>query len=294
MNIIPFTKLYAVLGHPVAHSLSPRMQNAALRKLGLDAVYLAFDVEPARLLDTLKMMGDLGFAGVNLTVPLKEVAFKELRDIDSSARKFGSINTIKFKRGGMKGYSTDGAGFLAALKLAFNCSPAGLSVFLLGCGGAGRAVGLVCAGAGAAKISLADSDQARARKLQKDITILRARTGVEIVAPDRLARNQAARAAQLVIQATPIGMQRGDRPLLDAAAFTRTQMVYDLIYMFPRTRFLKIAAKQGARVANGLDMLLFQGALSLSIWTGLPAPLGVMRKELEQAVYGKKRSRSMT
>lgn len=290
--ITPSTSKYAVLGHPIAHSLSPQMQNAALRQMGLDAVYLAFDVRPERLIDTLKIMNEMGFSGVNLTVPLKEEAFRGLSDIDSAAKCLGSVNTIKFNPGGMKGYSTDGQGFLSALKHVFGCSPKGLSVFLLGCGGAGRAVGLTCALAGAKKIYLADTEIPRTTKLMADILAANDKTEVEIVAADRLARNRAAHSSQLVIQATPVGMHPKDSPLLDVEAFAKNQMLYDLIYMFPQTGLMQIARKQGARVANGLDMLAFQGALALEIWTGRKAPADIMRKELEKAVLGSVNRRS--
>lgn len=279
------TKLYAVLGHPIAHSLSPQMQNAALQKMGLDAVYLAFDVRPERLLATLKIMAEMGFAGVNLTVPLKEVAFKGLHKLDSSARQLGSVNTVKITRGKLKGYSTDGRGFLSALKHVFGCSPKGLSVFLLGCGGAGRAVGLACAAAGAKTIFLADKDAGRAKKLMADISALKKKTAVKIAPDCQTTRNRLAKSSQLIVQATPVGMRPVDSPLLTAEAFFKNQMLYDLIYMFPETGLMKVARKQGTRVANGLDMLLFQGALSLSIWTGLPVSIEVMRKVLERAVY---------
>lgn len=261
------------------------MQNAALRQMGLDAVYLAFDVRPERLIATLKIMNEMGFSGVNLTVPLKEVAFRGLSDIDSAAKRLGSVNTVKFSPGEMKGYSTDGQGFLSALKSAFNCSPEGLSVSLLGCGGAGRAVGLACAASGARKIFLTDNEPVRSEKLMADISASYSQTAVEILSGERLARNRAARSSDLIIQATPVGMLREDVPLLDAEAFSQKQMIYDLIYMFPETKLMTIAREAGARVSNGLDMLLFQGALSLSIWTGLAAPIEVMRKTLKQAVY---------
>ncbi len=286
MNISAHTLLYAVLGHPIAHSLSPRMQNAAIKRLGLDAVYLALDVRPERLMDTLKIMAETGFAGVNLTVPLKEIAFRGLKDIDPAARRLGSVNTVKFNPDGMKGYSTDGQGFLAALKKVFNCTPRGRSICLLGCGGAGRAVGLACAIAGAKKMFLADNEMPRARKLMSEISAANRKTKVEIVPPGRGERNRAARNSELVIQATPVGMHRGDVPLLDAEAFGKNQMLYDLIYMFPKTGLMKIAGRKGCRVANGIDMLAFQGAAALSIWTGKKAPVEVMRKELEKAVYG--------
>jgi len=280
------TKLYAVLGHPIAHSLSPGMQNAALRKLGLDAVYLAFDVRPERLISALHVMAEMGFAGANLTVPLKEVAFRGLKNLDSSAKLLGSVNTVKFLGNGMKGYSTDGRGFLSALKKAFRCSPRGKSILLLGCGGAGRAVALACAKDGAAKISLTDADLNRAEKLMAHICALNKKTAVEIIGVTRVERNHAARGAELVIQASPVGMHRTDTPLLDAEAFVKNQMVYDLIYMFPETRLMQIARRQGARTANGINMLAFQGALSLEIWTNRKAPVDIMRKVLTKAVYG--------
>lgn len=285
--INPSTKLYAVLGHPVAHSLSPRMQNAAIKRLGLDALYLAFDVPPEKLMATLAMMAELGFAGVNLTVPLKEVAFRGLKDMDPDARALGSVNTVKFGPRGMRGFSTDGLGFISAIKKVFHCTPKDLSVCLLGCGGAGRAVGLACAGAGAKKIFLADTEMTRAKKLKADIAASAVGAEVDIVPAGREALNSAARESRLVIQATPVGMHRGDIPLLDSRAFDGRQMLYDLIYMFPRTALMKIASGKGCRVANGLDMLAFQGAASLSIWTGRKPPVNTMIRELEKAVYGK-------
>lgn len=289
MNISTSTKLFAVLGHPIRHSLSPKMQNAALQKMGLDAVYLAFDVRPERLMDTLHVMAEMGFAGANLTVPLKEVAFRGLKNLDPSAKLLGSVNTVKFLGNGMKGYSTDGSGFLSALKKSFRCSLRGKSILLLGCGGAGRAVALVCAMGGAAKISLTDADLNRAEKLMAHICALNKKTTVEIIGMTRAERNHAARSAELVIQASPVGMHRSDSPLLDAEAFVKNQMVFDLIYMFPETGLMKLARKHGARAANGLDMLAFQGALSLEIWTGRKAPAEIMRKVLEKTVYGKAR-----
>lgn len=281
------TKLYAVLGHPIAHSLSPQMQNAALRKMGLDAVYLAFDIPPQRLLDTLKVMAEMGFGGANLTVPLKEEAFRGLKKLDPSAKRLRSVNTVKFSGNEMKGYSSDGSGFLLALQKVFHSSPKGKSIFLLGCGGAGRAVALACAQERAAKILLTDADLGRAEKLRAQIRALNKKTVVDIVGVSRTERNQAARSAELIIQATPVGMHQSDPPLLERKAFVKNQMVYDLIYMFPETRLMQIARQQGARAANGIDMLAFQGALSLEIWTGRKAPVDIMRKVLEQSVYGK-------
>jgi len=286
MNLSPSTTPYAVLGHPIRHSLSPRMQNAAFAELDMDAVYLAFDVPPAKLMQALPVMADLGFAGINLTVPLKEVAFRALADIDDAARRLGSVNTVKIDGGALKGFSTDGEGFLRAVREAFDLSVAGLSLFMLGCGGAGRAVAITAAAAGAGRILLADADRGRLAGLETDLRALGLKTAIVAVGTEPQAWRRACREAELVVHATPIGMHAGEPALLTPDAFHRGQMVYDLIYMFPETVLMRAARAAGALAANGLGMLLHQGALSFSIWTGREAPVAVMRRVLEEAVYG--------
>ncbi len=286
-SLSPATRLYAVLGHPIAHSLSPPMQNAAFAALGLDAVYLAFDVPPARLLRVLPVLADLGFRGVNLTVPLKEIAARGLARLDDTARLLGSVNTVCATSRGLTGHSTDGDGFLRAVREAFGLTPCGRNVFLLGCGGAGRAVAMACARAGARVLGLADADRGRVRRLASDLRAAYPDVAVAAAGQDRRAWSHACRAASLVVQATPVGMHAGDPALLEPESFHAGQCVFDLIYMAPETPFLRAAAAGGARIANGLGMLLHQGALSLALWTGRTPPLAVMRRVLEARVYGR-------
>lgn len=286
MNISAATQLYAVLGHPIGHSLSPAMHNAALAALNMDAVYLAFDVPPAKLMRSLECLGELGCGGVNLTVPLKEVAFRGIANLNDSARRLGSVNTVKFTPRGLEGYSTDGEGFLRAIREAFQCSVAGRSLFILGCGGAGRAVALASALAGAERLVLADLEPARIRKLAQEITALSGKMTVREIEPDPEAWIRAGREADIIVHATPVGMRPGEESLLGAEAFHPGQLVYDLIYMFPETAVMKVARERSARVANGLGMLLHQGALSFAIWTGVEPPVDVMRRVLERGVYG--------
>ncbi|MCX6993284.1 MAG: shikimate dehydrogenase [Kiritimatiellaeota bacterium] len=288
ININPSTTPYAVLGHPIRHSLSPRMQNAAFEALAMDAVYLAFDVPPEKLMQTLPVLAELGFAGLNLTVPLKEVAFRGLADLDEAARRLGSVNTIKIDAGGLKGFSTDGEGFLRAVRETFDLSVKGLSLFLLGCGGAGRAVAMACAAAGAKRIMLADADRTRLTKLEADLRALGLKTDISAVGTEPQAWRRVCREAELVVHATPVGMHTGEPSVLPPDAFHSGQRVYDLIYMSPETVLMHAAREAGARTSNGLGMLLHQGALSFSIWTGREAPVAVMRRVLEEAVYGKK------
>lgn len=280
------TKPFAVLGHPIGHSLSPVMHNAAFEALGMDAIYLAFDVHPDRLMAVLPVMADMGFGGVNLTVPLKETAFRGLRERDESVRRLGAVNTVEFLSGRLKGHNTDGRGFLAAVGEAFGQSVAGKRVFVLGSGGGGRAVAVTCAVEGAALIVLADLDEQRPIRVAGEIAGFARETRVEALPARPEAWMRAARNADLVVQATPSGMKRDDPALLGPAAFRPGQMVLDLVYMYPETAFMKAAQQADAQAANGLGMLLHQGALAFEIWTRTKPPLDVMRKALETAVYG--------
>ncbi len=290
VSISGHTKVFAVLGNPIGHSLSPVMHNAAIAEMGMDGVYLAFNVAPEHLMEALNGMARLGFGGVNLTIPLKQVAFDGLADLDESARLLGAVNTVAFEPGGMKGYNTDGLGFLDALSEAFGKSPAGLSVLVVGSGGAGRAVAVTCASAGAGEVVVADLDRERAERVVEEIKERCSKVPVRVATNDS-AISEAARSAGLVVQATPVGMKADDESALAADAFTAGQMAFDLVYMFPETAFMKAAASAGARPVNGLGMLLRQGARSLSIWTGCTPPIDVMRSALETAVYGRVVSR---
>ena len=282
------TQLYAVLGHPVGHSLSPPMHNAAFAALGLNAAYLAFDVAPARLPALLPALAELGFAGLNLTVPLKESACQILPDLDESAARMRSVNTVRIAGGRMRGYSTDGAGFLQALQAEFGITVRGRRVFLLGCGGAGRAVAIACAMAGAAELCLANRDGRRAECLAAELAGLAGAPRARLAPSQPAAWRDACRGAEIVIQATSVGLRPDDQALLGPDAFRAGQWFYDLIYHVPATVTMRAAAAGGARTANGLGMLLYQGALALEIWTGRPAPVAQMRRALQQAVYGDK------
>jgi shikimate dehydrogenase len=287
MSISGHTTIFAVLGHPIHHSLSPAMHNASLQSLGMDAVYAAFDVDPSRLMTVLPAMADMGFGGVNLTVPLKEVAFSGLKNLDDSARRLGAVNTVVFRPDGLKGYNTDDKGFLIAIEEAFSATPSDHSILVLGCGGAGRAVAITCAVQGARRLLLADVEEARTRRVADEIRALAPRVDITPLPADPGAWKAQAREADLVVQATPVGMKPDDKSLLDASAFRAGQLVFDLVYMYPETAFMKAARQAGAKASNGLSMLLHQGAYAFTIWTGRKADVAAMRHALEAAVYGR-------
>lgn len=289
------TTLFAVFGHPIGHTLSPVMHNSAIQALGMDALYLAFDVPPDELMETLRRLGKLGFRGINLTVPLKEVAFRGVDSLAESARLTGSVNTIEFLADGtLKGHSTDGDGFLQAIKEAFGARVANQRIFLLGCGGAGRAVAITCAGNQAQEIVLADIDADRIQKLRQELQTINPELEVRAAGTETDDWVEASRAADLVIQASPVGMKVEDPSPLPAEAFRSGQMVFDMIYMYPETAVMRAAAPSGARTVNGLGMLLHQGAKSFEIWTGNKAHVEAMRQALEQAVYPKPTTKAAT
>jgi shikimate dehydrogenase len=280
------TRPFAVLGHPIGHSLSPVMHNASFQSLGLDAVYLAFDVEPSRLMNVLRAMGHMGFGGVNITVPLKQVAYEGIDVCDRSARVLGAVNTVQFlEEGEMKGYNTDGDGFIRAIEEAFSRKLTGLSVFVLGCGGAGRAVAITCANQRARRIAVSDIESERATRVASEIASIDSDIEIEIVPADTDSWNRACLTAELVVQSTPSGINRDAESLLGPHAFHEGQMVYDLIYMYPETAFMRAARQAGAQAANGLGMLLHQGAKAFTIWTGEHADIEAMRRALESEVY---------
>lgn len=286
LKISGHTRPFAVLGHPIGHTLSPVMHNAAIEQLGWDAIYLAFDVKPERLMTVLPAMRSMRFGGVNLTIPHKEVAFRGLEKLDASAKLLGAVNTVQFADEGMIGHNTDGFGFLRAVEEAFGKTPNGESVFVLGSGGAGRAVALTAAQDGARVITLSDVDVERCEKVAAEIRSHFPDVETRVT-HDATQQTLFAHESDIVVQATPIGMKEGDESILKPEAFRKGQCAFDLIYHLPRTVFMTAAMMGGASVANGLGMLLHQGAKAFHIWTGVTPPIPEMRRALEFAVYGK-------
>ncbi len=275
---------FAVLGHPIGHSLSPIMHNASMSSLNYKGSYSALDVHPEKLMDSLYSMSQKGFLGVNLTIPHKEVAFANLEYLDDSAKLFGAVNTISFKNQMLVGYNTDGYGFIEALKRNFGKGVEGENIFILGCGGAGRTVALQSACNNAKKLWLADVDINRIKKLRKEIQDLNAH--IEIEYSTSLEQQEiACKQSNLVVQASPIGMKKEDKSLFSEKAFHKNQKVFDLIYMYPETDFLKTAKETGASIANGMDMLVFQGAKSFNIWTDLSPNIEIMRSSIANIIY---------
>ena len=277
---------FALLGHPVGHSLSPAMHNAAFKALGLRANYALLDVRPGDLPRTLDELRAKKYGGLNVTIPHKEAAYRFLaakHALSDTARLLHSVNTVVFRPdGSLLGDNTDAPGFLDALKESFRASPRGRRVLVLGCGGAGRALALTCAMQGAESIFVADVNLAARRRLL--LALRQAAPGLPVAGVSLDRARAAARDCDLIVQATPVGMHPGDPSLLPPDAFRKGQIVFDLIYNPAVTPLLATAKAAGARTANGLGMLLHQGARAFRLWTGRKPPVPAMRAALEKAL----------
>ena len=276
---------FGLLGHPVAHSLSPVMHEASFRALRLEADYRCFDVEPDRLSEQVRRCRDEGFLGLNVTVPHKQAVVELMDDLDISARRLGAVNTIRFDPDGkMTGFNTDASGFLADLRASFGVMPMGMRSLVVGCGGAGRAVAIACALGGCAHLALANRTVAKAETVAWEIAALSEPAGdrTRVLPSDRSAWVEAARDAELIIQCTTAGLAEGDAPVLPVEAFRRGQYLYDLVYTRAETPTIRTARAGGAWAVNGLGMLVHQGAAAFRIWTGREANLAAMRMAVER------------
>ena len=279
------TQIFAVVGYPIDHSLSPLMHNASMKSLNFDGIYLALNINPDDVVETLPMMNKMGFKGINLTIPHKEIVYSHLEILDDSAKLFKSVNTILFEDNKIKGFNTDGYGFLKALESSFGKNIDGDKVFVLGCGGAGRTVALQSTKSKAKSIWLADIDEDKILKLKDEILSLDPTMKVyySLNLDEQI---DGCKDSDLIIQASPVGMKENEKSLFPSDAFNKNQRVFDLIYMYPETSFMSKAKESGASVANGLGMLLYQGEKAFRIWTSFDANQDVMMDVLSKKVYG--------
>lgn len=278
----------AVMGDPIAHSRSPGFQNAALEAAGIAARYVKIHVRPDEFPSALRALPKAGFLGTNVTIPHKAAALANVDEADDYARRSGAVNTVMVDGDRLRGFNTDGPGLLRAIREEFSVDLRDLRVLLLGAGGgAGRAIAVQCAMEQCERLVLVnrtvEKAQSLAKELAPDFRSDRLEGPVDrlqaIPHEEKFLREQLA-FTDLVINATSLGMKRSDPALLPAGLLTPNLMVYDTVYAAGNSRLLEDAANAGARTANGLSMLLHQGALSFEIWFDQPAPLAVMRAAL--------------
>ena len=277
----------AVFGDPVAHSLSPQMQNAALKTCKIDMQYARFQISPDELQSALDLIRELNFVGVNLTTPHKIAASKLMDEIDDNVKRIGAINTVKIDNAKLRGYNTDGKGFARAVRQEFAVDLRDLRVMILGAGGAARATALQCARENCERLVIANRTFATVQKLAEELREYFA--GPRVLGPvprlqaipweEAAIRFQIAH-LDLIVNATPLGLNRSDPSPIPARLLAPHLMIYDTVYREGRTPFVSAAIEAGARAANGLAMLLYQGALAFEIWFEREAPIEAMREAL--------------
>lgn len=264
------------------------MHNAAFAALGLNWRYLAFEVHPDNLRVAIEGARAMGFAGLNLTVPHKLLALEMADVLDKSAKQWSAVNTILFERGGLDGrtgvrtvgFNTDADAIVAALRTDLKLKLPRKKVLLLGAGGAGRAAALRLAAEKVAGLFLVNRTISKAETVAVEIKRRFPSVRVTVGYPEA--------GVDLMLNATSLGLRPGDKLPFDGKRFSlkQVQAVYDMIYRPAETRLLRAAKKAGCQTANGLGMLLHQGAKAFEIWTGKTAPLTVMRRALEENIYG--------
>lgn len=276
------TKLCALIGDPVEHSLSPAMHNAAFQYLGLNYVYLAFKVEKGRLREAIAGVKALNIRGLNVTKPLKIDVIPLLDDLHESASKVGAVNTILNRDGKLIGYNTDGLGALKALEDA-GVDLDGMKVVIFGAGGAARAVAFAIAPK-VREIVLLNRTVERAEKLAHD---LEEKVGCKtrFGGLSEEVKRRELRDADLMVNATSVGMKPNENLSLVEPDLLRPGLtVFEVVYNPVETKLVRDARKAGSKVIDGLSLLLHQGGESFSIWTGVKPPVEVMREALESAL----------
>lgn len=280
------TALYGILGDPVAHSRSPAMHNAAFAALGIDATYARFHVTTVHLQAAIKGLVALGIQGANVTVPHKEIVLALLDDVTAEARAIGAVNTIVRSGDRLCGHNTDAEGLARALdEQAVVLAQA--EVVVIGAGGAARASVVGLARQGAAKISVMARRPALGELLIEDVKGMCGHTSLQALPCEEVHLRQVMSSASLLVQATSATLGTGKDTLafaqsLPLESLPKSACVIDLVYKPLETAVLARAKALGLATLDGLGMLLHQGALAFTLWTGQPAPLDVMRHVLAQ------------
>jgi shikimate dehydrogenase len=274
------TKVLGILGNPVGHSLSPAIQNAAIQASAIDYIYVPFAVQRESLAAAVSGLRALGVSGFNVTIPYKTAIMGYLDELDESAVAAGAVNTVLVRDGMMKGYNTDGFGFVSSLADDLNFVPGAGTIVVIGAGGAARgAVAALCS-AGAGRIVLTNRSFNKAVHLAEEMSARYPKTSILVSLQDQVSQKHLD-SALLLVNTTSIGMN-GDRiEFVDLAKLPKAARVYDMVYSPAETPLVREATSMGIAAVNGLGMLAAQGERSFTIWTGIIPPKGFMKRVLQ-------------
>ena len=281
----------AVIGHPIAHSLSPAMHNAALAELATRDPgfatwrYFKFDIDPADLARALPLFAAKGFLGLNLTIPHKIIAVDLVHRIDSAAADAEAVNTLRLMAGGeYEGFNTDGHGVTAGIAADLGRTIAASPIVLLGAGGAARAAAITCLHGECASLWIGNRSPTNLRALTDQLIPTAHRMGIPLRTFDLAAPSDDLPPDAIVINATASGLKPGEPPPIQLGKLPGRPCVYDMVYNPPVTPLLQAAAALGLRAANGLTMLVHQGARALELWTERSVPTDVMLQACRDAL----------
>ncbi|MEM3078492.1 MAG: shikimate dehydrogenase [Nitrososphaerales archaeon] len=277
------TRLCCVIGHPIDKSLSPIMHNEAFRAKGLNYVYLAFDVDTSRLKEAVEGLRALKVKGFNVTMPHKVAILNLLDRINEGASLVGAVNTVVNDDGELIGYNTDVNGIISALEAKFH-SLKGLKALLIGAGGAARACIVALVSKGCKEIIIMNRTFDKAKLMVEDLgKKLKMNYNLEELNMNSL--KKAINSVDILMNATPIGTYPNlDESIVPQELIKKDMVVFDAVYNPKKTKLIRDAEKMGAKVIPGYEMFVGQGAASFKLWTGIDAPIDIMRRAVLKAL----------
>ncbi len=281
MQIAGDTTIVGIFGDPVKHSLSPKMQNAAIQASGLNAVYVPFHVTAAQLCDAINGIRALGMRGVNLTIPHKETACQLVDELDESAKLMGAVNTIVNTDGFLKGYNTDGHGLLKAVKQGLGIDPSGARVMLIGAGGACRAALVALCQAGVLSVGIANRTRERSRALIDDLADKFKGTAFAEYELSASLSEVCSEPVDLLINTSAVGLKGESFDFEITQCVRNGGAVYDMVYASEPTALVKSALAANLAAADGRDMLAGQGELAFELWFSKHPERDVMRQSID-------------
>ena len=271
----------AVIGSPIAHSASPRLQQPALDANEIDARYIRVLVEPGRVAEAFDRMRALGFIGCNVTVPHKFEALEACSEVHPDARSLGAVNTVRFDADVVRGFNTDGPGFVRAIVDEFNSTLSTLKVMIVGAGGgAGQAIAAQCAMQGVEKLVLVNRTVEKLSPLLNRLMALGSTRDITALSFEDEELSAQCRTCDLIVNASSVGLKAGDPSILDPSFLRSRHLIYDTIYQPAVTPLLAAGNALGCRTANGLSLLIHQGVLAFQHWFPQTDPISHMREAM--------------
>lgn len=276
------TKLFILLGNPLGHTVSPPMHNLAFEKLSMDCCYFPVEVSSNDLGTVFKGLSKMNVGGLNVTIPHKINIMEFLDELDPVAATIGAVNTIRITNGKSKGFNTDGEGFIQSLEEESGTTVTGKRFFIIGCGGAARAISMTLAFRGAEKIYLSNRTAEKAELLAAEINN-KIRSCTEVVENDQPHQKKALDQCHVLINCTSIGMHPNmDIMPIDGALLRKELIVADIVYNPRETKLLQMAKAKGCPIVPGIGMLVYQGVEAFKLWTKVQPPVKEMREKVQE------------